>query len=103
VVARLSLIIPFSIHRFVVGKYGTAIVSILVQLLTVLFIYSGIDYITIYLQTLQELGSNQAEGLGVGIIFLVLGVITLFIYIIDVIAAFLGVFKDKNKKLVLNW
>ncbi|HUT80532.1 MAG TPA: hypothetical protein VMZ29_04945 [Candidatus Bathyarchaeia archaeon] len=102
-VAGLSLIIPFSIHRFYVGKYGSAIVSILVQLLTILFIYSGIDYIKIYIQTLLELGSNEAEGLGVGIIFLALGVITLFFYIIDIIATFAGVFKDKNKKLILNW
>ncbi|NHJ84498.1 MAG: hypothetical protein FK734_03500 [Asgard group archaeon] len=93
-VAGLSVIIPLSIHRFMVGKIGTGIVSILVQVVTILFIYSGIDYIQFFMA--------QEEGLGVGIIFLALSIVTLSFYIIDIVATFLGVFKDKNKKLVVN-
>ena len=89
-ISLLSLIYPISLHRFIVGKIGTAIVSLLINALAILLFYSGFNQIL-------------NEAIGVGIVFLVLGAILAFMYIVDIIAAFIGCFKDKNDKVIINW
>ncbi|MHA1826801.1 MAG: hypothetical protein ACTSUA_09090, partial [Candidatus Heimdallarchaeota archaeon] len=87
-VASLSLIFPLSLHHFIVKKFTNGIYSILLNVLAIL----------LFLGAATEF-SNQIIGLG--IIFLLLGVVLIVPYILDIVAAFVGVFKD-NKGRVIN-
>ncbi|NHK29783.1 MAG: hypothetical protein FK730_00430 [Asgard group archaeon] len=101
VISLVSLAYPLSLHRFFVGKIGSAIVSIILQGLNVLFIIGAKTQIAIY-QEEKLLNIEELANFVLGIIFIILFVIIILIYIIDVVSTFIGVFEDNKKRRVMK-
>jgi len=88
-IAYLSLIYPLTLHRFLVKKFGSAIYSILFNVVAI-FLFLG---------AATEFKNHM---IGLGLVFLLLSLILVVPYIIDIIACFVGVFKDKDGKVINN-
>jgi hypothetical protein len=115
----LSLIYPLNIHRFIIGKIGSAIVSILSQALAIILFIGGLnqfipreiiwngdqtEIVDIIVYDLLKPGERlRWASTGVGIIYLIISFILIMMYIIDVIATFTGCLEDKKDKPILKW
>ncbi|NHJ49074.1 MAG: hypothetical protein FK733_14905 [Asgard group archaeon] len=112
VVSLLSLIYPLSIHRFIIGKIGSAIVSILTQVLAIVFLVGGLnqfipfeivdDNVIVY-DILRPGERLRWASTGIGIVYLILAFVLIMLYIIDVTATFTGCLEDKKEKPILKW
>jgi hypothetical protein len=101
IISLVSLVYPISLHRFLVGKIGTAIVSLLFQALTIVFLIGGINQFTP-----GDILNNGADmpwaSPTIGIVYFILAAILLMFYIIDSIATFTGCFEDNKDRPVLK-
>ncbi|NHJ41115.1 MAG: hypothetical protein FK731_13875 [Asgard group archaeon] len=102
VISLTSLVFPISLHRFLSGKIGTGIVSLLLQGFTAMFIIGSRTQISVYMAD-KLLGIEEIANIALAVVFIILAIVLLTIYIIDVIAAFTGCFEDSKKRRILKW
>jgi hypothetical protein len=101
VISLVSLAYPLSLHRFFVGKIGSAIVSIILQGLNVVFIIGAKTQISIY-QEEKLLNIEEMANLVLAVIFIILSVVLILTYILDSVSTFIGVFEDKKERRVMK-
>jgi hypothetical protein len=101
VISLVSLAYPLSLHRFFVGKIGSAIVSIILQGLNVLFIIGARTQIRIY-QEEKLLNIEETANIALAVVFIILTIVIVSLYIIDSVSTFIGVFEDNKERRVMK-